>query len=1104
MPKPSTRTKSGSASAPCSAIDTERHTMLLSLHDSTPSSDAEPALELRLERGAPCPLAFDARACARDGDAAHFAAAFGAALARATPAWPALAARIAARGIDRIEVRIESADAAFLALPWDAIALPPPAVAEAEAEAAPLSRQAAGFVRRLTGVASRDLDIELDFGLHVATALPDALGAMQPGAGSAAAAGPSGRAADPQRPDAPLRVLHLVAREAGQDDTSLALDSTLDACRGEHAIDYTVLGLDPEPLRAHLAERSTAPHLVRYDGPIASGDAELGGLGALLRQFAQARVAALWIDTGDAIDGATLAATARAAHAAGIGNLIGVAHQTERSADMPGALDAPYAGARAFRALLAQLAAGLPLSAAVQAARRQSGVALIHHGGQPVTLFDSPHPWLELAQSQRLAAARARLLGFQAALLPPTAGEGSDGAALPLLLALAQGRRRLALAGAPGIGKTRAAHRLALALACAGRIDHAFYFDFRETSYTARHLLQMIAPVLGLPADRPEAARDALRSLQCCFVLDQRKDAAPPDEAARQDRDAADESVGTLDDLLEGWAADGHIVLEIEREAGAHAILATPLSEPESRRLARRLASQSDREPPPAAQRAGWDALLAACAGNPLLIERAVALSELDSPETIAAGLREHVSPLDAVETFLAWRWRSLPAASRTVLRAAARVEGLLLEIPMIAIDRPEPDPRAQPLMTLAGAEAGSRFSDWLAHWQRNGFVAHGLHGRHLHARSLPFLRRLDAQADLDTQADAAIDAAFGRMLAEGLRLLSLHLAANDNPPLTHYLLLNRRHWRGAFESLWFGGEPRAFLNTKRAFEQLMRRAGLGAEIAEWSVDLLARTPAAPADDRADQALAWLVLAGDALAGGDSLEVDALAEGARAWRGWLDAHDGSLDDREAGVFEQAAGFVSRLHQRRREWSEAIDVDERLLALYRRREAWLPMANLLRTLARCHLANGSPERARACENACLDEIPDAGAPPGLRARQWFEIAMARAQRGETEAALGLLERLRAREDAAALEEAIAGLQADLDIQRGRHADALPHLARVWTRAARAGDAQRLAALRPRFAEIGSELGDDDLQARLDTLLDEDIERPVPDPQPQRVH
>lgn len=491
-----------------------------------------------------------------------------------------------------------------------------------------------------------------------------------------------------------------------------------------------------------------------------------------------------------------------------------------------------------------------------------------------------------------------------------------------------------------------------------------------------------------------------------------------------------------------------------------------------------------------------WPALLTATQGNPFLLQHALPLLNRLTVTALTTELSTHIAhDRSVVDSFYEWQWSEMPHQWQDLLLLSAEVDGLLLELLMVAFDQKEPFAPAKKLMALTGNEA-ALFSDGLTLWQRCGFLVGLPHGRIIDTRCRPFLER--KRHEQIERAVTAIESElyFSQVLCEGIRILSRHLNGQQNPTLAHYLLMHRRHWSTHLEKLWFAQDYRGFLSAKHAFDQVLRQAQLGAESAAWSLNLLARSPAVQVDDESEPEapLAWLALALDAMAANHAAHQAGLANGAERWQAWLDALPAIIEKQQILYFQQAATFLDVFYQSRQDWTAALAVNERAVQVYTQYEAWPKVIQVLKALAHCYLELGEAEQALICEDKILNEISYAGAPPGFHAQQVFDVACARVARGSSNYAQVVLDQLKAMDESKRFGDMLDGLQADIDYQQENYAASMPYYCKLWARAIQAGQQPYIEQLRQKFLQIEQKLGAEVFAQYLDDELEENIVRP----------
>ena len=1013
----------------------------------------------------------------------------------------------------QLNVRIESSRHAFFAELWEILVLP--------GSKRVLSSVATDYIRQFKGDGFCEEYVGLDYDLKVTPPAPGMIaGINQEQAGTVAAAPPAR--------NEPLRILHVVSRarpELLSVTSGNALNWATDSFCAEGAIDYEVCVAGAwDQLQNRLADRHRPVHIVHYDGPIfLAGDSAgilLGGVSDVVEGVPVADLSKVLIDNQIAVlcvdargyfrdaqpvrASIGLSAVAYEAGRQGLGNVVGLGHLTD-----------PWTSGHCFQLVYSRLAAGLSIGQAVVEARKSlqshpetsrftpeslpihSWSLLVHYGGQPVTFFKSPQPFVSLQDSQMLARIRRRLLGFKSELLPPLVNSTGDGEGLAVIGRLEQSPAALALIGEPGSGKTHLAHRIGLYLAQHELIDFGFYFDFGLDFYSADTMLEMIAPVLDLAPDRKSETRAKLSDLRCCFVLD--------DLLGREDLDEKrlPEARKLMDELAPELIADGHIVIITGRSrshplsSGFSEILLLPLPPVEQKILAAdclRGRNLVERKPDH-----DWAKLLPLLRGHPFLIKQTLPLSSAGSLknliEKITLHLHQDRSPVDL---FYEWQWTEMPFHWRQLLLMSAKVEGLLLEMLMIACGQKEPFAPARSLFALLGADSVS-FSEGLELWERSGFIVRSHHGRIVDTRCLPFLEdkqapRIANGAESDTERRALLY--FSQVLCEGIRLLSHHALGQRNPMISHNLLVNRRRWVEHFERLWFAGDYSGFIGAKHAFDQLLLQAKLGEESAAWSLSLLERSPDIYTDEETslEAKLSWLALAIKAMEKDQAGTHATLAKGGAAWQLWFDKLPAQIDRPQALLFQQVSTFLALFYQRSNNWTSAVAVGEKTYRMYMQYQAWPRAIQTLKSLARYYLELGEPEKVLNAEEKILTGIPYADSPPGFYAQQLFDVALARVTRGASAPAQAVLDKLKVMDEARRFGDMLEGLQADIYYQQENYTDSIPYYCKLWTLTLQTQQKPFLEQLKQRFLEMEKRLGSESFNRYLDHEMPGDVVRP----------
>ena len=818
----------------------------------------------------------------------------------------------------------------------------------------------------------------------------------------------------------PMRILHIVARPRMPEvycESSCSLESAVQAFCHETAVDYEICSpIGWAPLRERLSDRRRPVHILLYDGPVSVGQESVSvwlGQSAAedewlsVTEFCAALrangIAVLCIDArGLAATG--LARIARAACAAGVGNLIG----SDPAGDC-------WMTASCWRALYASLVRGSTLEQAILSARH-----LVHYGGQSVVMFEAAQQSVDLSHSEQLRSARQKLHGFSRQFLPPWVDCVGDGQAPALLATIQQTAQPIALVAAAGMGKTQLAHRVALYLAQRASIDYAFYFNFAVEHYSLPIMLEMIAPVFDLAADQPAQVSARLQASRCCFVLDgyldDRADREPAEVAARRGLEAQ----------LSEFCSDGHIVLATGVAAGSELsvghtrIRLLPLPELEQERFA------------PGGMLA--PVVLRSLSGNPFLLAKLPRLlAEL--PQETAQEIGRHIASAGTVtRAFYEWRWGLMDNWARQLLILCASVRGLVMEMVMVVLDQTQMPEAARELYACLGG-GPARFAAELENWKLSGFVTGVHYGHGIDPECRSFLDRMLAVGALPPNVEQRARLAFNRIIVNAIQRLAHHVLQKQDAPFADYLLGNRRHWVEPFECLWRSGDHLNFLAGKSAFDRLLLQRGLREEAAAWSLTLIKLQPESPVASTEMDAhgrMAWLLLACSALGHAGAETDPTLSNGCWQWAAWMQELPRPLDDRsQLGVFRQAVQCLDSFYRARGLWQSGVELMEQARDTYLHFGVWPEVIQALESLAQYHLELGRPDLTLHFEEQLLNDPPYADAPPGFHSQQLLRVVLARIARNEAGHARAALDVLRESPDAARLARTLDNLQEQIE-------------------------------------------------------------------------
>jgi hypothetical protein len=1027
-------------------------------------------------------------------------------------------------GYDQLHVQIESSRLAFFADSWEIMVLPDAKYV--------LSTVSQGFIRRLTGPDQPDYEAELNYDL--ATKTTD-----------------TNESTSTTR----LGILHILARPNQQDSPpALACQASLASLRWPDALHYELwLSADIAALGQRLADKTRPLHIIHYDGPIDLLDKQpqlyLGGMIDPAQSIPVSTLAALLAENSVAlcsVDGWAyrneeqqalrtdlgLAQVAHVMATAGVTNVIGLSHLTD-----------PWTRHNCFQRIYERLLTGLTLSQAVVEVRKQLQSQLeipyfhikpvafhswplpIHYGGQPLSFFSQPQLNHELSQSPAYQAIRQRLFGFHQELLPPQVESVDDGTLLNLLAMLhKESATGCCIKANPGMGKTYLAHQGAMYWLQQQQADYGFYFDLTTGFYSKTDILQMIAPVFD-KVDDPDGLLKALQSQRCYFVFEALH------HRSVQTSQASAEGINELQAFLTWLLEQGH-KLVITSEPDDDLLIScqtldiaplTPLAQRVMGVKALRHSQQTSRSQPSSEEQQSEPLdkqlaeLLPGLQGQAFLIAKVVPQLVRQSPKQITDGLTKWsvTKTNNAVRAYYQWQWATLPPVWQRLLLLISDLPVVLLEMLMLACD-PAPanqdkhDKKGksgqlsatrlfQPAVQLfaqfgtALTVEGPRISEGIATWEQAGLLLPQPQGTLLEPAFLAFVKSIREQDDWFSQQGGDTAVLVSQVLCEGLRRVAQHLVAQPNQTLSHYLLANRRHWARHFEKLWFAKKYLSFMQVKSAFDRLLQSAGLAAESAAWSLDLLKRSEQITADtDNIESAVAWLTLAISALACPDSRAQSLFSEAADDWQAWLDTFDIEAETNHRAWFQPAVLFLHSLYQQRKQWQACRRVNEIAYEIYHCHQAWPQLIQTLKQLAFCSFALKDNEQGLAYENTLLHEPPFNKLPAHIKPQLLMEVAQARVNRGDTEQATPLLAELRQSPMAKQLEPLLDTLQADIDQQEERYADALRTYWRLWQSTASQAGMVNKQGIKDQLIKLAKQVGSKDFKTLSSEVLGEVID------------
>ncbi len=913
----------------------------------------------------------------------------------------------------------------------------------------------------------------------------------------------------------PLRVLYLLSRPVMHSESislSNVLNFSLNAIASGGAIEVEIHQLNGwQQLQDRLRNTSSPVHILHYDGPVILDDHrtffvvnEFTGLdsfievGALSKALVDNRVGALFIDAREYLcDGQSfcpamgLAKIAFSAQKHGMGNIVGLAQ-----------ISNPWVSQQCFEALYTKIASGLSLAQATVEVRKflqadaeislttiaprpfSAWPLLVHYSQQSVFFFSSPKLSTVNHALEGLNVFHEKLFGFRSDMLPPALnkiGDGYEVKVIDHLISAQKGgaRQVVSVIGEPGFGKSHLAHSVNLYLAEKKQIDYGFYFSFLNDWYSPSDMIEMIAPILELEPSQRQQTEEKLKSLHCCFVLD--------DVSNQSGQLASAALLAELSEFVAELANQGHKVIilgqapSILHELARFKIEAAPLSLTQQKILAidtlRKLDLRSEVIDSINANRE-WDSLLTNLKGNPWLTKKAMSLLNSHDIKALNNQLTTRlncVEGLSLVNQFYEWQWQSLAPAWQVILILCSDVPGLLLEMLMTAADQTEPSTAAKNIFSLLGANEAT-FSVGLGLLEISGFLSRLPHGHLVDSRCITFLAgKRDACFDkLDV---SLLRLYFSQLICEGVGLLAKHVVKQPNPAISNNLLLNRREWVKHFEQLWFTQHYREFFDVKNSFDGLLLQSKLIAESKAWTLDLLTRSPAASSSEEIpfEIRLSWLALASGIVGDVEEKNSGLLVAGIEVWRTWFNNYVQYDDKHVLALFQQVAKFLENYYVSKALWRDCLTVYDKVCVVYTHHQAWQRLIQSLRSMARCHYELGEQSYALICENKIINDIPYADAPPGFQVEQTLDILLSRLARADTQNAQILLDQLKKMNATEKYKDVFEGTQCDIYYQEKNYLAALPYYCKIWNKAFQQNQKAQLEQLKPRMLELEKELG-----------------------------
>ncbi len=991
------------------------------------------------------------------------------------------------QGYHNLQVQIESERVEFFDELWEAMVFPESKYI--------LAAVVKSFVRKFSSLENRAEHVEVCYGLKTAPVSAESIVSLVQ-TGSESCSGPD------RSDDKPLCILHAVFRPGSRSlprDPSNAFNTGVELLATEGAIHYEIYPVSCwSELQKRLDDSSRPVHILHIDSTVlvdnesvSFGSYESQGkhqridVSDLVKSLVGNKVAVLCVDArnyinqGKVVSNNTgLSRIAQIAEAAGLGNVIGLSHSVD-----------PWTSSECFRRFYYFLVKGLTPSQAVVEARKALQVIteasrftsyampfnmwslLVHYGGQQLTFFETPQEVSNAEESHTLARIQKNLFGFKSQLLSPPLSNTGDGQFLLSFEKMLTTQKIPALIGDEGMGKTHLTHQLCFYFLQSNQCDYGFYFDFETDFYSPDIILEMIGSVLGVISKTRTDIEKKLRELCCCFVLDNILNVPSKSQLACKE----------VEEFLQELAAVGHKVIVTGTAVSPSTLYIeipiTPLLLEEQKILAAESlrynnlhGKDRDKE---------WEKLLFNLRGNPFLIKKVIPyLNSCDISELIEKIDREIPENLEksVVAAFYQWQWEELPQIWQSLLLLSATVNGLILEILMIACDQKNPFTPAKTLLRELGEEDGI-LVEGLDLWEKSGFVNRLPQGRVIDSRCEKYLSTKSELGRFGKLKSKEIKLLLSQVICEGIRRLSLHLSTESNPVLCHKLLMNRREWVQHFEQLWFAADYRGFIGVKNAFDQLLKAAELTEESSAWSLDLLIRSEkiSVSEDTNLEARLSWLTVAIAALDTTGAEKEEVIMAGVSIWRDWFDTAVDALKSEQLQLFQHAKIFLELFYRKNENWEECIHISQKSCDAYIGYEAWHQVIQCYRSLTMYHVAIGKSVEASVFEDQILHKIDYGGLPSDFEIRQIMETALARIGRKDFEKAQVLVDQIKGRKDANQLYEIIDELQAEILFQKHNYRESMCHYCRMWKRAVNSKQKARMQKLSQRFAEIEEQLG-----------------------------
>lgn len=607
----------------------------------------------------------------------------------------------------------------------------------------------------------------------------------------------------------------------------------------------------------------------------------------------------------------------------------------------------------------------------------QSWPLPVHYEYRPVRYFSSAVQSAEdITQTQRYAMIRKRMHGFLSEFLPPLEGMSGDSVLLDCLAHLNSKQSAiLHIIGESGMGKTQSLHMLGFHLV-QNECQHAFYFDFKDGFYSANRMREMVAPiVIHENAD----SVGGIISESNLYLLDnvELSEASVGKATVSEWRE--------LERYLEGLLAQGHRVvvsgsskihLFSTREVGKSCeVRLGPMDVYSQWHLASKLLESRGGEA--VEDDSSIERLVALCRGNPFLIKNVMSLVETTTIVDLVGEAEKELCDLreNAGDRFFTWQWQHLNPFWQRWLMLAADLRGVILEMIAVAMDSSKSFEAANELYELIGYP-GCSFSEGIDTVSRRGFTVKYPVGRVINSRCAEFLNGQAEDDNLMVDRRGELESLMARIVCRALVKVIPEVMKNADQMILQNLVVNRGQWAKHLERVWRDGHCEEFSVALRVLSDLLKQAGLAAELSQWALHMISsaqddhRDAQSPSDKFLDT---WVRLASMALDASDALENEKISLTVRYSVDWLRGQ-GNEEIPNPALFTRVVQFLQAFFTRTGDWESVLEIGEIGLHQYIRNQVWPLVISTLHMLAESAARSGANEQALGFEQRLLEEVP----------------------------------------------------------------------------------------------------------------------------------